>query len=190
MCSQLTNGYLPFFQPAPIAVGTQQRSPPACPGGRKWRATCRSSTSTFRGNTGCWRATRRTSSAGHPRRLGKSRWWYLESGPRQASLSGSPVICNKVGWMCGSIHRVRQDNTIIRIVRLNFYRPDALLTETSACRKEIIGDLPVQVEGGNLSSVSLIIREVEMIRQRLLFSREPARNRWKKQEAEENVEKL
>lgn len=75
---------------------------------------------------------------------------------------------------------MRQDNTIIRIVRLNIYRPDALLTETSACRKEhkeIIGDLPVQVEGGNLSSVSLIIREVEMIRQRLLFSREPARNR-------------
>lgn len=126
--------YLPFFQPAPIVVGTQQRSPPACPGGRRWRARCRSSTSTFRGNTSCLRATRRTSWAGHPRRLGKSRWWYLESGPRQALLSGSPVICNKVGWMwINQQSATRQHHYPDRAIKfLSSTSSDALLTKTSA----------------------------------------------------------
>lgn len=42
--------------------------------------------------------------------------------------------------------------------------------------KELNIILPVQMKGGNFSGMPLEVREVEMVWQSLLFSREPARD--------------
>lgn len=43
------------------------------------------------------------------------------------------------------------------------------------------GHSPVQVEGGNLGVVALVVREVEMVGQRLLVPRKPAKGRLQMQ---------
>lgn len=144
---EYVNRYVPCVLPAPTAAKRRQRSPRACLGGRKWRARCRSSKSTCRGSTSCSRVTRRTSSADHPRRLDRSRWWYLASFPPPASLSGSPAIWEIKRDECGSINKptkYKQHHLIRRLLwRLSFYcalgdgDTAASCWQGSACRSRV-----------------------------------------------------
>jgi len=65
--------YIPCDCPTQSWAERRRRSPPACPGCRKWHARCHNSTSTCHGSINSAMAKQRTSSINSPRPVDKFR---------------------------------------------------------------------------------------------------------------------